>query len=707
MPFRTQQLQFLLNRLADVSLDDFKKEALSLIQNGADLHISSHMPPYRGGLHHLVLSNQAGVNDEAISELLRLKPDSVDVRDPNGWTALSVLINQAQSNQCSAEDFKRTAMLLARKGAELGVYASTAPYRTLLEHLVLSNQEGVNDEVITELLSLRSGNIDSREAYIKRALHSLLNQAQNNQCSADDFRRTLLLLAPNAADLNFYSNIIPHRTLVHHLVLTNQGGVNDTLIAELLDLKSANVDARDAYGCTALSSLINQVQSNQCTMEDFKRTAMLLARNGADLSVYGREAPYKTLLHHLVLSNQEGVNDAAITELLSFRSGNVNAKASHGCSALSALINQVQRNQCNAEDFKRMAMLLVANGADFRVCASEAPHRTLLHQLIFSNKEGAHDREITRLLELNPDFFSTRFHQGHLPLEALLYAEPNISVDAFMRIITLAGEKALFYKGAHQTTLLHVACRVGNLEIARYLVSKGLDLAAKTEQEDNLLHVSAQKHNNQAIWQWLYEQNIDLNAKNAANRTAIHLAAQSDNQAMLQWLFEHNAACYHTASDLSKLFTALKSEMLQERLYASIAKVKEYGQYLIDHGVFKGKSAVSLADALHKKAHSFFSQDATTINFPQFKKEFSALLKSRDKEMSEYRISWSTIIRNVLEALTGFGVIPMLVHLMQSKTTTGRYLFFGQKPRTSSEEKLDEVESVLNEIEISDRNIAS
>jgi hypothetical protein len=177
-------------------------------------------------------------------------------------------------------------------------------------------------------------------------------------------------------------------------------------------------------------------------------------------------------------------------------------------------------------------------------------------------------------------------------------------------------------------------------------------------------------------------------------------------------VIEHNANRYvrdiegHTAADLAKSLkrvsttSLLKSETPQDKLFASIEGIKEYGYYLSSQGAPKGQVAIDLADALYKKASSYFIQDAATANFPKFKQEFSALLKSKNHEMSEYRTSWSTIIANVLIALTGVGLLLMAGKLIHSGITQGRPLFFFQKPRTTTEEKLGEVDAVLDEVDL-------
>src|SRR5580704_4050590 len=420
MSLKTQQLQLLLNNLAGISLDDFKKEALPLVRSGADLRVCGSSAPYRTVLHHLVLTNKDGANDEAITELLKLQSVNVDAKDVFGNSALRSLINQAQSNQCSAEDFKKTAMLLARHGADLSVSGSAAPYRTVLHHLVLTNKDGAHDEAITELLKLQSVNVDAKDVFGNSALRSLINQAQSNQCSAEDFKKTAMLLARHGADLSVSGSAAPYRTVLHHLVLTNKDGAHDEAITELLKLQSVNVDAKDVYGNSALRSLINQAQSNQCSAEDFKKTAMLLARHGADLSVSGSAAPYRTVLHHLVLTNKDGAHDEAITELLKLQSVNVEAKDAYGNSALRSLINQAQSNQCSAEDFKKTAMLLARHGADLSVSGSAAPYRTVLHHLVLTNKDGAHDEAITELLKLQSVNVDAKDAYGNSALRSLI-----------------------------------------------------------------------------------------------------------------------------------------------------------------------------------------------------------------------------------------------------------------------------------------------
>ncbi|NCT56508.1 MAG: hypothetical protein GW760_02175 [Legionella sp.] len=67
--------------------------------------------------------------------------------------------------------------------------------------------------------------------------------------------------------------------------------------------------------------------------------------------------------------------------------------------------------------------------------------------------------------------------------------------------------------------------------------------------------------------------------------------------------------------------------------------------------------------------------------------------------MSEYRLSWPTIIKNIAIALTGIGLVCIAGQLISSRATQGRPLFFFQKNKTTCEEKRDDIERSVAELE--------
>src|SRR5690242_12328329 len=105
-----------------------------------------------------------------------------------------------------------------------------------------------------------------------------------------------------------------------------------------------------------LQKLINEFSRREMELFSFKKEAMLLIQNGADLSVRGSRDPYNTVLHCLILSNKGGVNDQEITEILRLKKKTVNAQNAYGRTALSSLIDQFQNDECILDDFKHSAL---------------------------------------------------------------------------------------------------------------------------------------------------------------------------------------------------------------------------------------------------------------------------------------------------------------------------------------------------------------
>ena len=143
---------------------------------------------------------------------------------------------------------------------------------------------------------------------------------------------------------------------------------------------------------------------------------------------------------------------------------------------------------------------------------------------------------------------------------------------------------------------------------------------------------------------------------------------------------------------------SLQTEKMQEQkgiLLASIKKMHDYGTDLKEQGASKGQTAIDLAEALRTMAETFFAQEDTGVQFPKFKKEFSELLDSKNAEMGEYRLSWSTILKNIAIALTGVGLVLIAGHMLYSKSIGGRALFFFQNDKTTGEELLNGVNQSL------------
>ena len=333
-------------------------------------------------------------------------------------------------------------------------------------------------------------------------------------------------------------------------------------------------------------------------------------------------------MHCLVLSNTNGINDKEISDLIALSNTIVNARNGYGQSALTALINQLVSEQCSIDDFKRSAMLLARAGADLTARGSTHSENTLLHCLVISNKNGANDKEILELVQFKSDVFNIPDGYGRLALERLLRNQPQIATDEVKKLITLGN--ALHYRNTRGETLLHTACYLGHLEFASTLVSLGLNTAVKTKHHQTTLHCAASSDND-ALWQWLYDNQVAIDAQDYKGQTALHLAAQNNNKVMVNWLIKHKADTDiidnngYDALSLLKQNTASNEPVDEEihdpksKLFAAINSLKDYGLLLESKGVSKGKIAVELAERLKTKAALFFkNQDLNQTDFKQF-----------------------------------------------------------------------------------------
>lgn len=97
-------------------------------------------------------------------------------------------------------------------------------------------------------------------------------------------------------------------------------------------------------------------------------------------------------------------------------------------------------------------------------------------------------------------------------------------------------------------------------------------------------------------------------------------------------------------------------------LYSKIINMKEYGVSLLAVDNLKGHAAVHLADQLEKTAKSYSeSLQHSDKNLEQFKTEFKKLLHSQDDLMKTHRELWKPISANILLALTGLGLLAIVV----------------------------------------------
>ena len=486
----------------------------------------------------------------------------------------------------------------------------------------------------------------------------------------------------------------------------NKDGANNDDIVELVKLNPAILTSKDGYGLTALQSLIDTLHYKQCSFETFKHSAMTLARQGANITVQSNSGSNPTLLHVLVLNNKDSANNDDIVELVKLNPAIIASQDGYGLTALQSLIDALHYKEGAFGDFKlpafgdfkQSAMLLVKQGANLAHQAMVGSHHTLLHALVHNHMDE-NNGEIEALIALNSDVINFKDGYGRTPVHSLLASNSDVTVDVLDKLLSANN---LSLKDNQDATLLHAACRSGNLPAVEHFVGRGLSLTALTYSNETLIHYAVSP-GNAGLIQWLIDtKQIDINAKDKTGETALHRATWQNNREVVELLIRNGAdltikndydqRAYDIATRMKYHDLVLYLFNPKDEFFPKIQAMHNYGVLLKDQGASKGQVAIDLASKLTTMANEFFDKKPEQRNFVEFEPRFSALLHSKDKEMSAYRISWGTIVANIAIALTGVGLLFIAGKLIHSKVTENRALFFFQRSKTTSEEKIADVE---------------
>jgi ankyrin repeat protein len=627
---------------------------------------------------------------------------------PTPTEQLQSLRNDFFFGKCSLEDFKQSAMSLAEEGADITV-PSTCDGSTLLHVLVRTNQSGKNNNDIAKLVEKNPAVLKSKDRDDQTALQSLIGDFYLRRCSLEDFKQSAMFLAEAGADITVRSTYEDGSTLLHVLVRTNQSGKNNNDIAKLVEKNPAVLESKDGYDQTALQSLIGDFYFRRCSLENFKQSAMFLAEAGADITVRSTSGD-STLLDVLVRTNESGKNNNDIAKLVEKNPAVLESKDENNRTILQSLIDDFYFRRCSFEAFKQSAMLLAELGANLSLGGTTGSHNTLLHTLILREHAQENDAEIQKLIARNPEVVNFTNGRGDTPLSLLLYQ--NESSDVRSNIVqTLLSEKNLRLVNDQGATLLHAACYSGNLSTVEYLNAKGLELTALTKENRTLIHYAAISGNKDLV-EWLIKtKQIDINKRDNDGVTALHAAITVKNtdpekiRDLVKLLVLNGADITIQDKDgKNALKLAIENKYSDlipylfdpNELKQKIQAMHNYGTSLQEQGASKGKVVIDLADALTTMTTQFFAKELKERDFDKFKEEFSALLHSKNQEMKAYRVSWSTIVKNIAIALTGVGLCLIVRNLLDSKAEGGRMLFFSQKSKTTSEEKIADIEQSLN-----------
>jgi len=504
------------------------------------------------------------------------------------------------------------------------------------------------------------------------ALQSLMDALHWQDCSFENFKQSAMILSKQGSDITKRSTSGAHPTLLHVLARKNENGLNNDDIVELVRLNRNVLTSTDNNGLTALQSLMDALHWQECTFDNFKQSAMTLARQRTDITMRSTFGAHPTLLHVLARKNENGINNNDMAELVQLNPNVLTSTDNNGRTASQSLIDELHWQDCSFESFKQSAMVLARQGANLSQQGTVGARNTLLHVLVLNHMDE-NNGEIDALIALNNHVINFKDGNGRTPAHSLLSNNANITVEVLDRLLSATN---LNLNDNQNATLLHAACRSGNLPAVEHLYGRGLSLTALTNSNETLIHYAVSSGNTNLIQRLINMRQIDINAKNQSGETALHRATRQNNPEVVELLARNGADLtiknneglraseiaanmgYH---DLVPYLFNPKDEFFQK-----IQAMYNYGVLLRDQGVSKGQVAIDLSGDLTAMANQFFEQEPAQRNFAEFEPRFSALLHSKDQEMSAYRIAWGTIVANIAIAFTGVGLLFIAGKLIHS-----------------------------------------
>lgn len=325
-------------------------------------------------------------------------------------------------------------------------------------------------------------------------------------------------------------------------------------VVELLIAKGARTDVRDAFpGGTAL---------HYAAENGHKEIAELLMANGADANAIRGYPAGDTPLHFAIRAGHKEIID-----LLIAKKANVNAKNEAGQTPIDIALQRrrwdivkdlidagTDVNHVNADgqtplhiaarrNQKDLAETLLDKGSDVNLGDNKG--QTPLHMAA----EGGH-KEIIELLLARGARIDAKDHQEFTPALTALY-EWSLPVTILLlgkgadatcpplaaytgdlsRIQNIldANSAGDDYKGL---TLLHTAAAGGRVELVNYLIGKGFDVKATTEDGLTPLHYAAMG-NHRDIAEILIEEGTPVDT---GETTPLFIAAQAGHKDMVQYL---------------------------------------------------------------------------------------------------------------------------------------------------------------------------
>ena len=136
-----------------------------------------------------------------------------------------------------------------------------------------------------------------------------------------------------------------------------------------------------------------------------------------------------------------------------------------------------------------------------------------------------------------------------------------------------------------------------------------------------------------------------------------------------------------------------------DSLINAINEFRAYGETLVqEHNSDKGELLINLSYAMIGAVKKLPITRPNKSDFILLQSGIIDLIQRNSRNLSSYRLNVPILVKNILIALTGVGLLILGGQLLYTKVTTGRALFFGQNSKTTSEVKSADIVEQLNKL---------
>jgi ankyrin repeat protein len=321
------------------------------------------------------------------------------------------------------------------------------------------------------------------------------------------------LLLEHGADVNALDN--DHATPLHFA--SSHGRLE---ITQLLLHHGAKANVENIHGQT----LLHMISQGEKFSHDNPNLARLLLGLGLDVN-----AEDKDQANPLHFACSHGNFETAL--VLLDHGANVNAQNSESRTPLHCA-SQDSKNP--SDDDPRVARLMLEHGGD--VNARDKDQATPLH--LASNLYKLDTAQV--LLDHGADANAQNV-DGQTPIH-----QASSSLYSYSHIVQLLVERGADVNALDkdQETPLHIACSHGNCNVALALLNHGAELSPQNADGQTPLHRISQRPRcfaEEDVVRLLLERGMDVNARDKAHQTPLHLAASKSWPEIVQVLLDHGA----------------------------------------------------------------------------------------------------------------------------------------------------------------------